>query len=197
MSGHADSPPQDRLFFFDKQRVVVEDFESSGFILDIGGGGEGIIGILKGDRVIAIDLRPEELLHAPQGPLKIIMDARALQFLDGTFDTVTAFFSLMYIRARDDHEKVFREVSRVLVAGGHFLIWDVSVPERLDDDRDIYAQPLTVIVGGREIETGYGQHWPEEAHDIGFYLDLAESSGFQVLEQREEGRILFLSLQKP
>jgi len=197
MGGHHDSPQKDRWFMFEKQRVVVEDFESSGFILDIGGGGEGIIGVLKGDRVIAIDFRERELEEAPEGPLKIIMDARDLQFLDGTFGTATAFFSLMYLKSRSDYERVFGEVFRVLTTSGRFLIWDVSVPGRLDEDKETYVQPLTVIVGDREIETGYGQHWPGEAHDLAFYLDLAAGSGFLVLEQREEGRLFSLRLQKP
>jgi len=197
MSEHHGSPQEDRWFMFEQQEVVVEDFESSGFILDIGGGGEGIIGILKGDRVIAIDFRREELEEAAKGPLKIIMDARDLQFLDGAFGMATAFFSLMYFKSRADHERVFSEVFRVLETGGRFLIWDVSVPGRLAEDRETYVQPLTVIVGDREIETGYGQPWPEEVHDLAFYLDLAAASGFQVLEQKEEGRLLFLDFQKP
>ena len=41
-------PAQNRLFFFVRQEVVVQDFDSTGRILDIGGGGEGIIGRLKG-----------------------------------------------------------------------------------------------------------------------------------------------------
>ncbi|NIV37241.1 MAG: hypothetical protein GWN58_49800, partial [Anaerolineae bacterium] len=70
MSDHHDSPPEDRVHFFETQTVQVQDFESTGFILDIGGGGEGIIGLLKGRDVIAIDLRAEELEEAPPGPLK-------------------------------------------------------------------------------------------------------------------------------
>ncbi len=41
-------PSENRLFFFERQEVVVQDFDSAGPILDIGGGGEGIIGRLKG-----------------------------------------------------------------------------------------------------------------------------------------------------
>jgi len=41
---------EDRLFYFEKQEVTVHDFHSRGWILDIGGGGEGVIGKLKGER---------------------------------------------------------------------------------------------------------------------------------------------------
>ena len=49
-----------------------------GEILDIGGGGEGIIGQLKGDLVIAIDPNSRELEEAPEGGFKIEMNAKDL-----------------------------------------------------------------------------------------------------------------------
>ena len=198
MSDHHAAPAEDRIFFFETQTVRVHDFESTGFILDIGGGGEGIIGILKGRDVIAIDLIEEELEEAPPGPLKIVMDARDLLFLDGTFATATAFFSLMYLKSRRDQQKVLEEVLRVLQPGGQFLIWDVSVPQRPEgEEKDIYVARLSVGVGDRTIGTGYGQRWPSETRDLAFYLDLAAEVGFRVVEQREDERLFFLRLQKP
>ena len=135
----SDQPPEiseERLFFFEKQEIVVNDFDSAGYILDIGGGGEGVIGKLKGKQVIAIDPSKRELEEAAAGPLKIVMDARDLQFLDGSFSTATSFFTLMYIKA-PDHEKVFNEVFRVLAPGGVFLIWDVIFPQRPDANKDV------------------------------------------------------------
>jgi ubiquinone/menaquinone biosynthesis C-methylase UbiE len=197
MNDHHTKPLEERYFFFEQQEVVVHSFAAPGYILDIGGGGEGIIGILKGQKVVAIDPKREELEEAAEGPLKIIMDARDLQFLDGTFDTATAFFSLMYIKSQPDYESVFGEVFRVLKAGGQFLIWDVNVSQRMDDERDIFVVPLLVKVGSRAIETGYGQPWPEEARDLAFYLNLAKESGFHVVDQKKNGRVFFLQLQKP
>ncbi len=98
-----------------------------GFILDIGGGGEGVIGQLRGKDVVAIDFRKEELLEASDGPLKIIMDAKDLKFLDESFKTATAFFSLMYLKEKEDQLKVFREVARVLKPGGKFHIWEIDL----------------------------------------------------------------------
>ena len=194
---HVD-PPEDNVAFFDTQTVQVHDFASSGFVLDIGGGGEGIIGILKGQDVIALDLRKEELEEAPPGPLKIVMDARELQFLDDAFATATAFFSLMYLKSRDDQYKVLTEVFRVLQPGGQFLIWDVSVPQRPEgEDRDIYAAMLQVKVGDRTVETGYGQRWPPETRDLAYYLELSAEAGYRIVEQTQDGRLIFLHLQKP
>src|SRR5690242_15141575 len=45
-----------RVYTFEKQELDVADFPAEGWILDLGGGGEGIIGRLKGSQVVAIDL---------------------------------------------------------------------------------------------------------------------------------------------
>ena len=55
---------EDNYYLFEQVELEVKDFESKGFILDIGGGGEGVIGRLKGKDVVAIDLRIEELEEA-------------------------------------------------------------------------------------------------------------------------------------
>ena len=68
-----------------------------GKILDIGGGGEGVIGRIYQAQVTAIDNRQEELDEAPDGFRKLLMDARALAFPDASFDHVTAFYALMYM----------------------------------------------------------------------------------------------------
>jgi SAM-dependent methyltransferase len=188
--------PEERIFFFDQQEVSVQDFEASGHILDIGGGGEGVIGRLKGEQVVAIDPSRRELAEAPSGPLKIVMDATELQFLDSSFVTATSFFTLMYIKA-SNHERVLGEVFRVLKPGGRFLIWEVKLPPRLDKDKDIAAFPLVVQLPGEEVETGYGVPWPRRQQDLGYYVALAAEVGFQVVDRREKGHTFFLELGKP
>ena len=184
-----------RIHRFDRQRVVVEDFEASGFILDVGGGGEGIIGRLKGNQVVAIDSRREELEEAAEGPLKIVMDARELHFLDGSFDVVTSFFTLMYLE-EEDHRTVFGEVRRVLRPGGRFLIWDVEMPPRVQDEQDIAVFPLVIELPTAEVETGYGSYWPREPLTVSGYVDLAEAVGFDVLGQRQSRDIFYLELHR-
>ena len=59
MADHHTEPSEDQIYYFERQEVTVEDFFSVWFVLDVGGGGEGIIGILKGEAVVAIDFRAE------------------------------------------------------------------------------------------------------------------------------------------
>ncbi|MBU0596473.1 class I SAM-dependent methyltransferase [Candidatus Bipolaricaulota bacterium] len=191
------APPEDRYFIYDKETVAVDEFDVDGYILDVGGGGEGIIGILKGEQVVAIDLRKDELEEAPDGPLKVVADARDLPFLDGTFDAATAFYSLMYLKSRSDCAKAFAEVFRVLKPGGRFLIWESTVERPPDTDKPAYVLFLRILVGGQEINTGYGQPWPAEAHDDAFYIRCAQEAGFELATRSEAGLLFFLELRKP
>lgn len=189
-------PSPERISRFEKQEVTVHDFDAKGFILAIGGGGEGVIGQLKSQQVIAIDISKRELEGTPAGPLKIIMDARDLKFLDNSFNTAASFFTLCYIN-ESDHEKVFEEIFRVLVSGGRFLIWDVIFLKRMDEKKDIALVPLLIKLPNKEITTGYGVHWPEKAHDLSYYMQLAEKAGFKLATRKEKDRWFFLELIKP
>ena len=197
MEDHHPEISEDRLFFFEREKVVVEDFEAAGFILDIGGGGEGVIGRLKGEQVIAIDPSKRELEGAAAGPLKIIMDATDLQFLDEGFNTVTSFYTLMYIKGEEAHRQVFSEVYRVLAAGGRFLIWDAIFPSQVEEEKDVAVFWLTVRLGEEEVDAGYGMLWPEGGRGVSYYVGLAKSAGFEVVLQKEEGQRLFLEVRKP
>lgn len=181
---------------FDKQEITIAEFETEGFILDIGGGGEGIIGRLKGSQVIAIDILRSELMEAPEGPLKIVMDAMDLQFLNETFQTVTSFFTLMYIQSHD-HEQVFREVFRVLKPGGVFRLWDAEIPKSRNATQNRVVVPLRILLPDQTVETGYGVKRPPNDCDMTYYIRLANRLGFSVLSRESQGRLFTLVLQKP
>lgn len=82
-----------RIQFTEKQRIKLDKFDTNDWVLDIGGGGEGVIGQLLKDRVISIDPNKRELEEAPseEGVLKIVMDAKELKFLDKEFSKATSF----------------------------------------------------------------------------------------------------------
>lgn len=186
----------DEFYQFEQVQLDVKDFESKGFILDIGGGGEGVIGRLKGRDVAAIDIRKEELEEAVDGPLKIVMDARELKFLDGSFSTATAFFSLMYVGSQEDQRRILEETWRVLEPGGHFHVWEIDLSERPETDKKAYILPLRYRVGGEEIETGYGQRWPDESRGEEYYVTLAEHAGFRHVHTERNGNTFHLLFEK-
>ena len=184
------------LHFLDKQTVAIHDFKADGFILDIGGGGEGVIGQLKGKQVISIDLKKEELLEAPNGPLKIVMDATELKFLDNSFNSVTAFYSLMYMTTHA-HERVFNEVFRVLKDEGLFRIWDVQLIHEDCINKPGFAVPVEIILPDTKISVGYGSYWPQSKYDLNYYIELANKTGLQLVDKSTTGESFFLVLRKP
>lgn len=195
-SDHHEEISEDRLFYFDQKVITLNDFSAQGYILDIGGGGRGIIGELKGERVIAIDISKRELEEAPAGPLKVVMDATDLKFVDNSFNTATSFFTLMYIKD-SDHEKVFEEVFRVLAPGGSFMIWDAVFDKRVDKEKDMAVFPLMIQLPDKGIEAGYGVEWPVKGRKLSHYTQLAEIVGFDVIAQKAENQIFYLKLMKP
>lgn len=176
-------------------RIDISNIKLDGRILDIGGGGEGVIGQLKGDKVVAIDKNKSELEEAPSiEDLKIVMDATNLKFLDKMFDTVTSFFTLMYI-PQQDHKKVFQEILRVLKKEGEFNLWDVKVPNRREDKRIKFLVWLEVKINDKIIETGYGSKW-DKVQDINYFSNLGKSVGFEVIESIEENNTFYLRFKK-
>ena len=87
--------------------------ELKGDILDIGGGGEGIIGRLYTNHVISIDNRQDELDEVPDFCKKVLMDATDLKFKENSFEVVTFFYSLMYMNKESKKKAIF-EAFRVL-----------------------------------------------------------------------------------
>ena len=186
----------ERVFKIAQQTVIVDGIDADEYILDIGGGGEGVIGQLMGTKVIAIDVIPNELAHSPEGPLKIIMDGRDLKFLDATFNTVTAFFSFMFIHP-DDHAQVFQEIYRVLKRMGNFLLWEVEVQQPPEPQKDIFAFSLDVKLPTTVISTGYGTPYTERPIALIDYVTLAIDSGFELIKQNRDRQTFFCMFQKP
>jgi ubiquinone/menaquinone biosynthesis C-methylase UbiE len=153
---------------------------------------------MKPAQVIAIDLSKRELEEAPPGPLKIIMDATDLKFLDASFDTVTAFFSLMYMRP-EIQKKAFAEAFRVLRPGGRWIVWDAAIPLAIEKDTRGPVFRFRFHLAGKVVETGYGTLWPEKPMDLDYYKTLAREAGFRIIRAAQQPGVfqtVTLELQK-
>lgn len=123
-----------------------------GKILDIGGGGEGIIGRLYREQVTAIDCCQQELDDAPGGFEKIQMDATKLEFPPDSFDHVTFFFTMMFLSPQEQPQAVAQAI-RVLKPSGKLHIWDCDIASAYPEP---FCIDLEIQLPDECISTTYG-----------------------------------------
>ncbi len=163
------------VYTLKNQKITLEK-ELAGTILDIGGGGEGIIGLLYGQQVTAIDRRQDELDETNNESKKMLMDARNLTFENLEFDHITSFFTLMYMNA-EDQLSALKEAYRVLKPNGTLTLWDVTIPNN-SEDFDIFIIELEVELPNKSITTGYGVAFDKE-YSVHHYINILEEIGFK------------------
>ncbi len=146
--------PYLKLLFTRSQKITI-DAIPNGSIIDIGGGGEGIIAQIGKNNVTVIDKHQGEIDEAKsKSPTSkwVLADATSLEYESGYFDNATAFFSGMYMSI-ETFEKVCEEVYRVLKNGGEFWIWDAEISE----NAGLFIIRLSVTLpNGKKIRTAYG-----------------------------------------
>ncbi|MCI6377337.1 MAG: class I SAM-dependent methyltransferase [Clostridiales bacterium] len=163
----------------------------NGRILDLGGGGEGVMGQIYGRQVVAIDTLKEELDEAPGECVKLVMDATALDFGDASFDHVTSFFTLMYMDAFSQQKAIW-EAARVLKPNGTLHIWDADV-------FSAYPQPflitLDIDAAGKPIHTTYGIG-KRDAQTAASLTAMCEAAGMRKLKTAQWEGAFYLAFQK-
>ncbi|MFX1254398.1 MAG: class I SAM-dependent methyltransferase [Promethearchaeota archaeon] len=181
-----------RSYLFRRQEVIIEDIPS-GRVLDIGGGGEGVIAQIGAERVTAIDKRESEIKDAQsKAPTANwhVADARDLSFEDESFNNATAFFSLMYMRPTVKKE-VLLEVFRLLPPGGELWIWDANI-----SSKGFFVIMLTIqLPNGKKIRTGYGSKDCPQSTEL--ISELLQKTGFEVSEVESSKLWFFLKAKKP
>lgn len=164
----------------------------SGPVLDLGGGGEGVIGWVYGRQAVAIDNCREELDEAPEGPEKLLMDAASLTFEDASFQHVTAFFSFLYMSSAVQAQAI-AQAARVLRPGGSLQIWDAEVASAFPEP---FLIDVDVDAAGTAIHTTYGVVRQDAAQDSAHFLRLCQAAGLNVAAREEHEGWFYLRLLK-
>lgn len=164
-----------------------------GRILDIGGGGECIIGRAFGKQVIAIDNRQEELDEAPDCCEKVLMDARFLAYPNGSFDHVTFFYSLMFMDTQVQ-KQALAEAVRVLKKDGKLHIWDADIPCTFPEP---FIADLDVRLHNKIVHTRYGVVNNIKNQTIDSISTLCIDNGMTLQEKNDGIGCFYLAFSKP
>jgi len=138
------------------QHINLEDIAEFKLILDIGGGGEGLVSRIAGTRVCAVDYRMSEIreaqIHNPPANW-FVADGRHLPFKSDSFDCVTLWFSLGYMTSPSIKKQILESAFHSLKQGGLISI----LASRIDcsEDRFIFYALFT-FPDGTESKVGYG-----------------------------------------
>ena len=164
------------------QEIRLKPIETAGLILDIGGGGEGLVSRIEGTKVCAVDIRMDEIREAQihGAPSSwVVGDGQHLSFRDGVFDIVTLWFSLGYMSNWSIKKRVLKEAHRVLVADGRLSILSSKIHE--DCERLIFWGHFT-LPDGSVSQTGYSVRGGQN-QTLDRVANLVRSIGFDVSSQ--------------
>jgi len=166
------------------QKIILNQIETKGLILDIGGGGEGLVSRIEGMKVCAVDIRLSEIreaqIHGPPANW-FVGDGQALCFKNGVFNVVTLWFSLGYMSAWSIKQRVLEEAHRVLGDGGKLSILASNIPrscERLTFWGHFTFPDSTVS------QTGYGVRGGQD-QTLGKISKLLENIGFKIQSKED------------
>lgn len=165
--------------------------ELAGSILDIGGGGEAVIGRAYGDRAFVIDISQEELDEAPDCCRKQRMDATDLQLPDKSFDNVTFFYSLMYM-TEEEQRKALEEAARVLRRGGCICIWDTEIDSAYPEPFEV---ELDIRVKDAVIHTVYGII-KRGRQSFGKIQQFLQCAGMDIVAAKKKGTQFYMKCRK-
>ncbi|OJV65013.1 MAG: hypothetical protein BGO41_15305 [Clostridiales bacterium 38-18] len=176
--------------------IIPKEVKENEKILDIGGGGEGIISRIYKSNVTAIDNRKDELKEiSDTESLKIVMDATVMAFIDHQFDRATAFFSFMYMHENEIIKSIM-EVHRVLKKNGSFEIWDIEMPSGHQVKEDFFIVQLEVISEDLVVNTGYGVQL-KEVQSLDTFLELLKNNGFtSVISKSCIDNVIYIEVKK-
>ena len=168
------------------QKITLKRLNPEGLILDIGGGGEGLVSRIEGKRVCALDIRISEIREAQihGAPASwIVGDGRNLGFIGGSFNEVTLWFSLGYMRDWDTKRRVLEEAWRVLKEQGSISIMASKIP---DSTEEFVFWAHFTLPDGTVSKTGYGVrgsavHGVTKSQTMDSVVNLLEVLEFKIL----------------
>jgi ubiquinone/menaquinone biosynthesis C-methylase UbiE len=177
------------------QRIELGNLPEKGIIIDVGGGGDGLVSRIAGARVCAVDINIDKIREAriyEQHANWLNCDGQSLCFVDDVFDTATLWFSLGYLRTWDMKQQVLHEINRVLKADGELLIWAC----RIDCEEVGALFRVDLTFPDRSVSRfGFGVAG-QQNQTISTVSQILDMSGFDINRAREIGPFFYIHCKK-
>lgn len=177
---------EDSTFETPLQEIAFERLPGTGRILDVGGGGEGIVSRIEGSRVCAVDISLNEIREAQiygSGSQWLVSNGESLPFDNAVFETATIWFSLDYMADWKTKWAVLDEVRRVLRKKGSLSLMSSEIV--CGESRFILRMRYT-LPDGSIYQTGYGVKG-NQGQTMDRISDIVRQTGFQIAKKEDNG----------
>ena len=178
------------------QEVRLKHLPQEGLIIDVGGGGEGLVSRIETSRVCVVDINLNKIREGMiygQVSQWILSDARMLSVKDERFNVATLWFSLGYIRDWDSKKQVIAEVARVLRRSGRISI--LGARTTCSDSRFV-MRALFHFPDGAISKMSYGMDGTQR-QDAEAVVKLLQETGFNNITSEDNGHWFRVDAQKP
>jgi len=168
------------------QEIRLDSIPSDGLIIDIGGGGEGLLSRLEKDRVCVVDISLNKIreAHIYGAPAQwVVSDGSQLCFRTGSFDIATLWFSLGYMRGWNRKKLVMSEIRRVLKQEGILFVLGAKIV--CPEDRFLFNAKFT-FPDGDVSQVGY-RLAGNQNQTLESTVRALEDSGLVILERCDNG----------
>jgi ubiquinone/menaquinone biosynthesis C-methylase UbiE len=168
------------------QRIELNELPKNRLILDIGGGGEGLVSRIGGRQIFAVDYRMSKILeariHNPPANW-FVSDAQFLPFHRNSFDMATLWFSLGYMKDWAIKERVLSQAFEAIKKNGKLSI----LASRIDcKEKRFIFNALFALPDGTVTKVGYGVHGNQE-QTLDRVCSLLRKVGFVDLQTEDSG----------
>ncbi len=177
------------------QYIRLQDIFDDQRILDVGGGGEGLVARVAGSRVCVVDSNIDKIrearIHEEQANW-FNCDGASLCFKDASFDLATLWFSLGYMRSWHVKEQVLKETYRVLRDDARLSIW----AGRIDcDEQGFLLRTDIIFPDGTVSRFGFGVAG-QQNQTLETVSKTLDSLGFHIERSWEEGYVFYIDSRK-
>lgn len=168
------------------QEISFKRLGGTGPVLDVGGGGEGIVSRIEGSRVCAVDINLNEIREAQiygSSSQWLACSGEFLPFSTAVFETATIWFSLDYMTDWKMKRAVMSEVFRVLRKEGSLSVMSSKI---VCHESRFVLKLRYALPDGSVYQTGYGVKG-NQGQTANRISDIAEQIGFQIANKDDNG----------